>query len=145
AALTAANSSIGNTSVAGWAAPLPKGEKVTGGAQVFNWVVTIPTWTPTATLDACTPAGLGKLRVFDSKLGSPLVVPVDSDGDGVTDSYTYKTSIGPQARGYVSSDALIFQDGDVRQLINADGLTTQSSMMSGLGVQLEYWYRELEN
>ena len=143
--LTAANASIGNAAVAGWAAPLPKGEKATGSVQVFNWVATLPTWTPTATLNACTPAGLGQLRVFDSKLGSPLVIGVDSNDDSQIDSYLYKTSIGPKARGYVDSSALIFQDGEVRQLINADGLTTQSSMMNGLGIQLEYWYRELEN
>jgi len=40
---------------------------------------------------------------------------------------------------------LIFQDGEVRQLINADGVTSQSSMNMGNAIETEYWYRELEN
>ena len=130
-------------STKGWVRRLPEGEKVTGKPMVFNWLARVPTWSPTVSLNACTPAGLGRLRVYGVRAGAPAVEEqVDENGDSVS---VFKTTLGPKARGYVDNSTLIFQDGEVRQLINADGVTSQSSMNMGNAIETEYWYRELEN
>lgn len=132
---------VKTSSVKGWVRRLNLGEKVTGAPMVFNWLMTVPTWTPTLALNACTPAGLGRLRVFDVKAGAAAIDEVkDAEGNLVK---TFKSVLGPKARGYVDNSTLIFQDGEVRQLINADGVTAQQSMTMGALVETEYWYREL--
>ena len=134
---------IALSSTKGWVRVLPDGEKVTGKPMVFNWLIRVPTWSPTLSLNACTPAGLGRLRVYGVNAGAPAVEEkTDANGDLIS---VFKTTLGPKARGYVDNSTLIFQDGEVRQLINADGVTSQSSMNMGNAIDTEYWYRELEN
>lgn len=141
--LTAQIAKVASSSVKGWVSRLALGEKVTGAPQVFNWWSTVPTWTPTLALNACTPAGLGRLRVFDAKAGAAAIVELEDEQGG--SRLAFKTTLGPSARGYVDNSTLIFEDGEVRRLVNADGVTAQQSMnMQGV-VETEYWYRELEN
>ncbi len=143
AALTTQIARVDSAAVRGWVSRLAQGEKATGAPQVFKWWATVPTWTPTLALNACTPAGLGRLRAFDAKAGAAAIVEeTDANGDK---TYTFKTTLGPSARGYVDNSTLIFQDGEVRRLVNADGVTAQQSMnMQGV-IETEYWYRELQN
>ena len=128
----------------GWMRRLDNGEKVVNTPTVFFSRLRFGTYAPTATTNACTPPGEGRLNVIDSLSGSLFQLNTSSAMGASQRYYADFTS-----RGYMSStQVIVLSKSDKSKglfgLTGGDG-KTKAEDFGTIGAPTKvYWYMEPE-
>ena len=126
----------------GWSFQLSStGEKISSSPEVIGNVLNFGTYSPTQSLNACLPPGLGQLYGINAVTGGL----VDTNLDGSVspgDARTY-ASAGIQGRGFVTPGGLLVLGGQVYRVTVVDG-ALRTIPAGALTQQRSYWQREPE-
>jgi type IV pilus assembly protein PilY1 len=126
----------------GWIFPLAgTGEKVTSSPEVIGNVLNFGTYSPTASLNACLPPGLGQLYGINALTGG--LADTNLDGSVTpSDTRTYGGA-GIKGRGFVAPGGIIVLGGQVYRVAVVDG-ALRTIPAGSLYQTRTYWQKEPE-
>jgi type IV pilus assembly protein PilY1 len=124
----------------GWVFDLPNsGEKVSASPEVINNVLNFGTYSPTQSLNACLPPGLGTLYGINAVTGG-LADTLLTGSVSLADPRTY-ASVGIKGRGFVVPGGIVVLNGQVFRVTVVDG-ALRTIPAGSLYQTRSYWQKE---